>query len=74
MLAVNLINVNIREYKFNNETYPNTGDIANLNWSPPLLCQFLEGLIRIEKRIACTMYCQRGKKRHHYSTAIWPWG
>ena len=62
MLAVNLIKVDIKECKFDNETYPSTGDIANLNWSPPLLSQFLEGLFRVEKRIACTMYCQRGKK------------
>ena len=34
VLAANLIKAEIRECEFNKETYPNAGDIANLNWSP----------------------------------------
>ena len=36
-LAENLIKAEIREREFKKETYPSAGDIANLNWSPPLL-------------------------------------
>ena len=44
-LAANFIKAEIREREFNEETYPNAGDLTNLNWSPPLLCHFLKGLI-----------------------------
>ena len=47
-LAANLIKAEIREREFNKETYPSAGDIANLNWSPPLLRRFLKGLINLE--------------------------
>ena len=47
-MAANLIKVEIKEGEFNKETYPSARDIANLNWSSPLLCHFLKGLINSE--------------------------
>ena len=47
-MAANLIKVEIKEGEFNKETYPSARDIANVNWSSPLLCQFLKGLINSE--------------------------
>ena len=47
-MAANLIKAEISERKFNKETYPSAVDIANLNWSPPLMHHFLKGLINTE--------------------------
>ena len=58
-MATNLIKAEIRKREFNKETYPSAGDITNLNWSPPLLLHFLEG---VETRIVCPMHCQSSKK------------
>ena len=43
-----LIKAKIRVRKFKKETYPSAGNIANLNWSSPLLRHFLKGLINSE--------------------------
>ena len=40
-LAGNSIKAEIRECEFNKETNSRAADIANLNWSPPLLRHFL---------------------------------
>ena len=47
-LAANLIKAKLREHEINKETYPSLGNIANLNWSLPLLRHFLKGLINSE--------------------------
>ena len=57
MLAANLIKTEIREHTFNKETYPSARDIANLNWSSPLLCHFLKGLINSELKQESRAQC-----------------
>ena len=57
MLAANLIKAEIRECEFNKETYPNAGDIANLNWSPQLLRHFLRGLMNSELKQESLAQC-----------------
>ena len=47
-LSANLIKAKIRARKFKKETYPSVGNIANLNWSSPLLRHFLKALINSE--------------------------
>ena len=70
--ARNLIKAEIKESRFNKEIYPSARDIANLNWSPPLLCRFLKGLINSKLKQESLAQCiaKAVEKRHHSSIAI----
>ena len=70
--AANLIKAETKENEFNKEIYPSARDIANLNWSPPLLCHFLKGLINSELKQESLAQCivKAVEKRHHSSIAI----
>ena len=47
----------MRECEFNKETYASAGDIASLNWSPPLLRHFLKGLINSDLKQELLAQC-----------------